>query len=118
MKKRLLTIFLTAMGAFSAFAQFAPGNLAVYRYGNGVAPMSNGTRVPVFVDEYTPAGVFVKSIAIPQTASGGNYGFEGLGLKSDGTFENEGYPVLSKDGSTFSVIGYHPSQAGDFVIGT
>lgn len=118
MKKRLLTIFLTAMGAFSAFAQFAPGNLAVYRYGNGVAPMSNGTRVPVFVDEYTPAGVFVKSIAIPQTASGGNYGFEGLGLKGDGTFENEGYPVLSKDGSTFSVIGYHPSQAGEFVIGT
>lgn len=118
MKKRLLTIVLTAFGALSAFAQFTAGNLAVYRYGNGTAPMTSGTRVPVFVDEYTPAGGYVQTIAIPQTATDGNYGFEGLGLTVGGTFESEGFPVLSKDGSVLSIIGYNPTQSGEFVIGT
>jgi len=116
MKRRLLTMMMTAFGAFSAFAQFTAGNLAVYRYGDGTA-MTNGGRVPVFVDEYTPSGTFVKTVIIPQTASGGNYGFEGLGLKGDGTFESEGYPVLSRDGSVLSIIGYNPAQSGEFVIG-
>lgn len=118
MKRKLLTLILTAFGTFSAVAQFTAGNLAVYRYGNGAVAMINGTRVPVFVDEYTPLGTFVKTIAIPQTASGGNYGFEGLGLTGGGAFEAEGFPVLSKDGSVLSVIGYNPAQAGEFVIGT
>ena len=117
MKKRLLTILLTAASAFAAFAQFTAGNLAVYRYGDGTA-MSNGTRVPVFVDEYTPAGTFVKTIAIPRTAAGANYGFEGLGLTGTGGFEAEGFPVLSRDGSVMSIFGYNPGQSGQFVIGT
>jgi hypothetical protein len=117
MKKRLLTIVLTAMSTFVAFAQFAPGNLAVYRYGDGTA-MTNGTRVPVFVDEYTPSGTFVKTITVPRTAAGANYGFEGLGLTAGGLFEAEGFPVLSKDGATLSIMGYNPAVAGEFVIGT
>ncbi|WP_461787637.1 T9SS type A sorting domain-containing protein [Pedobacter sp.] len=117
MKKKLLTIVLTAFGAFSAFAQFTAGNLAVYRYGDGTA-LANGVRVPVFVDEYTPSGTFVKTISIPRSANGGNYGFEGLGLTAGGLFEGEGFPVLSKDGATFSIIGYNPAQSGQFVIGT
>ena len=118
MRKNLLTIVLTAMSTFSAFAQFTAGNLAVYRYGDGVAALTNGTRVPVFIDEYTTAGAFVKTITIPRTAAGGNYGFEGLGLTSGGAFEGEGFPVLSRDGATLSVFGYNPSQSGQFVIGT
>jgi hypothetical protein len=117
MRKKLLTIVLTAMGTFGAFAQFTPGNLAVYRYGDGTT-MTNGTRVPVFIDEYTTSGTFVKTIALPRTASGGNYGFEGLGLTSSGEFEAEGFPVLSRNGATLSVIGYNPDQSGEFVIGT
>jgi hypothetical protein len=117
MKKKLLILMLTTLGTFQAFAQFTAGNLAVYRYGEGTA-MTNGQRVAVFVDEYTPSGTFVKTIAIPRTVNGGNYGFEGLGLKADGTYEGEGYPVLSRDGSTLSIIGYNPDQAGEFVIGT
>ncbi|MGE6220439.1 hypothetical protein ACQKCH_11485 [Nubsella zeaxanthinifaciens] len=117
MKKKLLTMLLTALSTWSAFAQFTAGNLAIYRYGNGT-PLANGVRVPVFVDEYTPSGTFVKTISIPQAASGGNYGFEGLGLTAGGAFEGEGFPVLSKDGATFSIIGYNPAQSGQFVIGT
>ena len=117
MKRKLLTIFLTAFSTLSALAQFAPGNLAVYRYGDGTA-MIGGNRVGVFVDEYTSSGAFVKTYSIPRTAAGANYGFEGLGLTGSNLFENEGYPVLSKDGTTMSIIGYNPAQTGEFVIGT
>lgn len=117
MKRKLLTIFLTAFSTLSALAQFAPGNLAVYRYGDGTA-MTGGNRVGVFVDEYTSSGAFVKTYSIPRTAAGANYGFEGLGLTGSNLFENEGYPVLSKDGTTMSIIGYNPAQTGEFVIGT
>jgi hypothetical protein len=118
MKKNLLFVMCMAT-SLSAFAQFTPGNLAVYRYGNGTDALANGIRVPVFVDEYNPTtGSKVNTIAIPQTASGANYGLEGLGLTSAGLFEREGYPVLSRDGFTLSIIGHHPNQNGQFVIGT
>ncbi len=117
MKRKLLTIIFAAFSTLSAWAQFAPGNLAIYRYGDGTA-MTNGNRVAVFVDEYTSSGVFVRTYNIPRTAAGGNYGFEGLGLTASNAFENEGYPVLSKDGTTMSIIGYNPAQTGEFVIGT
>jgi hypothetical protein len=118
MKKNLLFVMCMATG-ISAFAQFTPGNLAVYRYGNGTDALANGIRVPVFVDEYNPTtGSKVNTIAIPQTASGANYGLEGLGLTTGGTFEAEGFPVLSRDGFTLSIIGHNPEQAGEFVIGT
>ena len=117
MKRKLLTIIFTAFGTLSAWAQFATGNLAIYRYGDGTA-MTGGNRVAVFVDEYTPSGSFVRTYTISRTAVGGNYGFEGLGLTASNGFENEGYPVLSKDGTTMSIIGYNPAQTGEFVIGT
>lgn len=117
MKKRLLLGFFTLL-ASASFAQFTAGNLAIYRYGNGTNSLTNGGRVPVFVDEYTPAGVLVNTIPISRTADGANYGLEGLGLTSGGAFEKEGYPVLSRDGSTLSIIGHNPAVAGQFVIGT
>ena len=118
MKKSILFTMCMAVG-ISAFAQFTPGNLAVYRYGDGTAPLANGVRVPVFVDEYNPTtGLKVNTIAIPATASGGNYGIEGLGLTSTGGFEREGYPVLSRDGATLSVIGHNPATSGQFVVAT
>lgn len=118
MKKNLL-LALLMVAEFCAFAQFTPGNLAVYRYGNGTDALANGLRVPVFVDEYNPTtGLKVNTIAIPQTANEANYGLEGLGLTSAGLFEREGYPVLSRDGFTLSIIGHNPNQNGQFVIGT
>ncbi len=117
MKKQLL-VGLFMMLASASFAQFTAGNLAIYRYGNGTDALANGTRVPVFVDQYTPAGVFVSTTPIPQTASGANYGLEGLGLTAGGAYEAEGYPVLSNDGSVLSIMGYNPAVSGQFVIGT
>jgi len=118
MKKTIsLIITIVAVGC-SAFAQFTAGNLAVYRYGDG-SPLVSGGRVPVFIDEYNPTtGEKVRTIAISRTANGANYGLEGLGLTAAGTFEAEGYPVLSRNGETMSIIGYNPAQSGQFVIAT
>ncbi|TZF83284.1 hypothetical protein FW774_13440 [Pedobacter sp. BS3] len=117
--KRNLLLMVCLLVSYTGFAQFTPGNLAIYRYGNGDA-LTNGGHVPVFIDEYTPAGVKVASstIAISQTANGANYGLDGLGLTSAGTYNAEGYPVLSRDGTTLSIIGYNPAQSGEYVIGT
>src|SRR5690606_6164809 len=116
--KRNLLLTMCMIAGISVYAQFTPGNLAVYRYGDSGLPMSNGQRVSVFIDEYTAAGSYVKTIPISRTANGANYGLEGLGLTSGGAYESEGYPVLSKDGSTLSIIGHNPDQAGQFVVAT
>lgn len=117
MKRIFLIIAVLATG-YSAFAQFTAGNLAVYRYGDGT-PMVNAGRVPVFIDEYNPVtGERVRTIAVSRTANGANYGLEGLGLTAGGAFEGEGFPVLSRNGETLSVIGYNPAQSGQFVIAT
>lgn len=118
MKKTLLLIIFVLATSASAFAQFTAGNLTVYRYGDG-SPLVNGGRVPVFIDEYNPVtGAKVRTISISRTANGTNYGLEGLGLTTGGTFEAEGYPLLSRTGETLSIIGYNPAQTGQFVIGT
>ncbi|WP_256011398.1 hypothetical protein [Desertivirga xinjiangensis] len=108
MKRTLLLICAAAL-TYSASAQFTPGNLAIYRYGNGDA-LAPGARVPVFVDEYTPAGNKVKTIEIPETASGSNLGIKGLGLTSGGVYEAEGFPVLSRDGQKLTILGYDAAQ--------
>lgn len=117
MKKTIfLTLCVLVVSRF-AFAQFTSDNIAVYRYGDG-APLVNGAKVPVFIDEYNPrTGQKVRSIAISRTATGSNYGIEGIGLNSQGAYETEGFPVLSRDGETLSVFGHNPASVGSFVIG-
>ncbi|MDQ8005339.1 MAG: gliding motility-associated C-terminal domain-containing protein [Pedobacter sp.] len=117
--RKLLFLMTCALAIFTtASAQFTAGNLAVYRYGDGT-PMVNAGRVPVFIDEYNPVtGQRVRTITVSRTANGANFGLEGMGLTSGGTFEGEGFPVLSRNGETLSVIGYNPAQTGQFVIAT
>ena len=55
--------------SIASAAAFTPGNIVVYRVGDGAAALA-GTGTAVFLDEYTPAGVLVQSIAMPTTTSG------------------------------------------------
>lgn len=48
-------------------AGFTPGNLVVYRVGTGSGSLSS-VGTPVFLDEYTPLGTLVQSIALPAVA--------------------------------------------------
>src|SRR5262245_8201285 len=85
---------LRAAGAFS------PGNLVIYRVGTGTGSLLN-TGNPVFVDEYSPAGTLVQSIALPTTTVGSN-----RRLISSGTASSEGMLTRSADGRYLVLAGY------------
>ena len=81
-------------------AAFTPGNLVVVRVGTGTATLSSAATA-AFVDEYTPAGVLVQSIALPTAASGPN-----RKLTLSGTATSEGALALSVDGKYLLLAGY------------
>jgi hypothetical protein len=87
--------------ALTARAQFNPGNLAVFRVGDGVQTLAN-TGNSVFVDQYTTAGSFVNSVAIP--TSGGS------ALIVSGTASSEGALALSADGRFLTLAGYNTAR--------
>ena len=53
---------------------FTTGNLIVSRIGDGSAVLA-GAATAVFLDEYTPAGVLVQSVALPTVAADANNPF-------------------------------------------
>lgn len=77
---------------FAAAAAFTPGNLVVYRVGDGSAALSSaGTAL--FIDEYSPTGSLAQTIALPIAASGSNKACVG-----SGTATSEGLVSRSADG--------------------
>lgn len=95
-----LLLAAVAVCAAAAQAQIAPGNVAVLRIGTGAAALTNAAT-PVFLDEYTPAGGFVQSIALPTAASGAN-----LAYGNSGTATSEGILTQSADGNFLVAAGY------------
>ena len=85
-------------------ASFTPGNLVVYRVGDGVeAPSALGNAV--FLDEYTSTGTLVQSIALPTGAGSPPQTHQ---LVADGTASgtNEGLLTTSTDGQYVLLTGY------------
>src|SRR4051812_21810822 len=87
----LLSIF------FNAGAQ---SNIAVVRVGDGSASLTTAAA-PVFIDIYSPSGVFVQTIPLPDTTGGSSNPFT-----LSGTATSEGALTLSADGQYLSVAGY------------
>lgn len=81
-------------------ASFTNGNIVVYRVGSGSGSLVN-TGNPVFLDEYTPGGTLVQSIALPTTVSGSN-----KQLIASGTATSEGMLARSADGQYLILTGY------------
>ena len=81
-------------------APFTPGNLAVYRAGSGSGSLVS-TGSPVFIDEYSPTGTLVQSIAMPTVVSGSN-----KRLIASGTATSEGMLTRSIDGRYLIATGY------------
>ncbi|MFI5365205.1 MAG: hypothetical protein ACHQ4J_06240 [Candidatus Binatia bacterium] len=82
-------------------APFTPGNVVVYRIGDGTTALSSGVGSPVFLDEYTSAGTLVRSVALPTTANGANQPLVG-----SGTAGTEGLLTRSADGQYLLLTGY------------
>lgn len=85
------------------YAQLTADNLAVYRYGDGA--ITNSTA-QVFIDEYTQAGTFVKTLSFPVADAAGKYALTGLPFTSS-AIPVEGLITLSADRNYLSVIGYN-----------
>ena len=85
---------------------FTPGNLAVYRVGDGVSGLANSGNA-VFIDEYTPNGDLVQSIALPVDGNGANHP-----LIASGTASSEGMLTRSADGHYLVVTGYGVALGG------
>ncbi len=92
-------------------APFTPGNIVVYRVGDGVGSLVN-TGNAVFIDEYTPNGVLVQSIALPESSNG-----TVKGIVASGIATSEGTITLSGDGKYLVVTGYD-GKGGTSLSGT
>lgn len=125
MKIKLLIICAClTIGFLQGFSQaFTAGNIVAYRYGDGSA-YTNGNLVPVFLDEYTPAGVLVRSRAIPTVDVSTNYKLTGLLKLNSGLYQQEGMSTLSQDGKYITIFGYNaavgstvPTTSNGLVVG-
>ena len=81
-------------------APFDPGNIVVLRLGDGSGTLGS-TATPVFLDEYTTAGDFVQTIALPTAVADDN-----RILTMSGTATSEGSLTLSADRNYLALAGY------------
>ena len=105
----LMAILFIGVHTVGWGASFTQGNIVVLRVGDGVAALSAASAA-VFLDEYTPAGTFVQTIAIP--TSGANM------LSNAGSTSSEGLMTLSPDGQYLTLAGYNAAPATAAVAGT
>ncbi len=87
-----LLVLVCSMGMSQT--AFTAGNIVVLRMGNGAGPYSSSNAV--YLDEYTAAGAFVRTHAMPTT---------GTPLYQNYSAE-EGYLTRSVDGQYLTMVGY------------
>jgi hypothetical protein len=90
-------LFATALAAQTPLTI---GNLFVVRVGDGLAALTNAST-PTFVDEFTPSGTLVQSIAMPTAIVGTNQPFT-----NSGTATSEGMLNVSENGLYLVLGGY------------
>ena len=115
MKKYFLRVVATGCLLLCAqvfAAAFTPGNLVVYRIGDGNAAPTNAATA-VFLDEYTPSGTAVQSIAVQTSVSGAN-----RALVASGTSPGEGLLSRSANGACIVLTGHNTSVGTASVSGT
>jgi hypothetical protein len=101
MKKILIaSTSLAALSTASFGAAFTPGDIVVDRVGTGSGSLSSNATA-VFIDEYSPTGTLVQSIALPTAASGSQHAYT-----QSGSATSEGQLTLSPNGQYLAVMGY------------
>lgn len=102
MKKYLIQTLLTLVAVGMAVtdsnaAAITAGNLVIYRVGDGTAALGT-TATAVFLDEFTPVGSLVQSIASPTTGVSA--------MTATGNSSTEGVISRSQDGNSLVFGGY------------
>ena len=95
----LVGVALDRAAPAGAAGGFTAGDVVVYRVGGGATLTSASAQVSL--DEYSPTGSLVQSVALPTTASGSN-----KPLTAAGTATSEGMLTLSADGKYLMATGY------------
>ena len=85
-------------------APFTAGNVVVYRIGNGTSETLINTGNSIFLDEYSPTGTLVQSVALPSTGSDA--------VIASGTSTSEGLINLSGNGQYLTATGYNTPVGG------
>jgi len=99
---RALTVPIVAMAILAGHlaataATIAPGNLVIYRVGDGTGALG-GAAAAVFLDEYTVTGTLVQSIPVTTTGASA--------MTAIGTATTEGIISRSQDGTKLVFGGY------------
>jgi methionine-rich copper-binding protein CopC len=92
-------------------AAFTSGDIVVYRVGTGASALSS-SGTAVFLDEYTPDGTLVQSIALPTADAGNTHA-----LVASGTATSDGLLTLSADGHYLIATGYDATPGTSGVTG-
>jgi len=103
--KKILVLTLTVLfcsALASMAASFTPGNVVVYRIGDGVAALAN-TGAKVYLDEFATNGSLVQSVEIPYGAGTNDQ------LVAAGTSTSEGLITRSTDTKLLLITGYRPN---------
>ncbi|MBL8523586.1 MAG: DUF3616 domain-containing protein, partial [Betaproteobacteria bacterium] len=104
MRKRIFAALTFALAStistLSSAAPFTPGNVVVYRIGDGATTLGSVGHA-VFIDEFTQAGTLVQTIALPTVGSGAN-----LAFVASGTSTSDGLLTRSADGKCLLAPGY------------
>jgi uncharacterized protein len=93
-------------------AAFTPGNLVIYRVGDGSGVLGTAATA-VFLDEYTTSGSFVQTIALPTAVSGAN-----KRLTAVGNATSEGLLTRSVDNQYLLLTGYDAAVGTASLAGT
>ncbi len=110
MKKIITLSLLYSFGAaVSAQSPFTPGNLVVYRVGDGAAALS-AVSAAGFLEERTTGGTIVQTIPMPVTGTNQ--------LSNAGSATTEGFITRSQNGSFLSVPGYNAPPGTAAIAGT
>jgi hypothetical protein len=89
---------------YAGASAFTAGNLVVYRAGETGGIGGSSSACPGFLDEYTPSGTLVQSVALPFNADA--LGSGNARLTASTTSLSEGYLNLSPDGKYLTFTGY------------
>jgi hypothetical protein len=109
-------LFALIAGAQLVFAEqvssipFTPGDLVVYRVGDGNLLSGSGPSAPIFLDEYTTSGTWVQSVPVP--IAGANM------MSASMTATSEGFLTLSNDGKHLLLTGYRAAPGIAGIAGT
>jgi hypothetical protein len=89
-------------------ASYTPGDLVVLRGGDAAFPdtATATTEVPVSLDEYTPAGVYVGTVNVDATGDASTITIPGVG-----SFQHEGVLSDSTNGQLISFAGYNAAPS-------